>query len=189
MKQRGDEAFDSKAGTRVGSPLFLWETPGFSAGRFRKASSIPELLLCLLLWVTLAGAILGSSLPSYMEERKKQIALQEGEYVARWLQRNLIKACIERRAFDIKYYTGRLDAIKIQWYSPPVQETYKLRGKCWIQFDTQGSVTPRYSPTWHTMTPAVTLKVYTSADKDDIHRPVGKITVSGYCLVSFRETE
>jgi hypothetical protein len=189
MKQRGEEAFDSKAGTRVGSPLFLWETPGFSVGRFRKASSLPELLLCLLLWVVLAGAILGSSLPSYMEERKKQVALQEGEYVARWLQRNLIKACIERRAFDIKYYSGRRDFMRIQWYSPPEQETYRTGGKCWIQFDTQGSVTPRYSPAWHTMTPAVTLKIYASNDKNDPHGPVGKITVSGYCLVSVRETE
>ncbi|MGC9490595.1 MAG: hypothetical protein ACP5CD_05155 [Thermovirgaceae bacterium] len=101
----------------------------------------------------------------------------------------MIKACIERRAFDIKYYSGRRDFIRIQWYSPPEQETYSTGGKCWIHFDTNGQVRPRYSPAWHTMTPALTLKIYTGDDKNKPQRPVAKITISGYCLVSFRKAE
>jgi len=189
MNQRGDEACNSKAGTRVGSPLFSWKNPSLFRNRPRKAYSLLELLVCLLLCSVLAGAILVTFLPSHLEEHRRRVALREGEQVARWIQRSLIKACIERRAFKIKYYSGRSDFIKIQWYSPPIQEKYELRGKCWIQFDTRGSVSPRYSPAWHTMTPALTLKIYTSGDKNDLHPPVARITVSGYCLVSFREAE
>ncbi len=187
MKQRGDEAFDSKAGTRVGSPLFLWGGPPLFRGTRKRGGSFVELLVCLLLWMVLAGAILGACLASYMEGQKNRIALQEGEYIARWIQRNLIRACIERKAFEIKYYSGRRDFVKIQWYSPPEQENYRTGGKCWIQFDTKGPVRPRYSPAWHTMTPAVTLKIYVSDDIYDPQGPVAKITVSGYCLVTFRE--
>ncbi|MGC9372410.1 MAG: hypothetical protein ACP5DY_03730 [Thermovirgaceae bacterium] len=189
MKQRGDETFDSQAGTRVGSPLFLWGKPSVFRNRPRKAYSLLEFLVCLLLWSALAGAILVTFLPPHLEAHRNRVALREGEHIARWIQRSLIKACIERRAFDIKYYSGRRDFMRIQWYSPPEQETYRTDGKCWIQFDTRGWVRPRYSPAWHTMTPAVTLKIYTSGDRYDPQPPVAKITVSGYCLVSFREVE
>lgn len=189
MKQRGDEAFASKAGTLVGPPLFLWRKPSLFRNRPRKAHFLLELLVCLFLWSALAGAILVTFLPPYLEKHRNRVALREGEYIARWIQRSLIKACIERRAFDIKYYSGRRDFMRIQWYSPPEQETYRTDGKCWIQFDTQGRVQPRYSPAWHTMTPALTLKVYAGGDKNDPRGPVGRITVSGYCLVSFHEAE
>ncbi len=189
MRQRGDEAFNYKAGTRVGPPLFLWEKASVSRNRPRKAYSFLELLVCLLLCSALAGAMLATFLPAHLEQHRKRVAVQEGENIARWIQRSLIKACIERRAFDIKYYSGRRDFMRIQWYSPPEQETYRTDGKCWVQFDTKGWVRPRYSPAWHTMTPAVTLKIYTSGDKYDPGPPVGEITVSGYCLVSFREAE
>ncbi|MGC9490594.1 MAG: prepilin-type N-terminal cleavage/methylation domain-containing protein [Thermovirgaceae bacterium] len=63
MKQRGDEAFDTKAGTLVGSPLFLCKKPPFFGKQPRKAFSLMELLVCLLLCSVLAGAILVTFLP------------------------------------------------------------------------------------------------------------------------------
>jgi type II secretory pathway pseudopilin PulG len=191
MKRQDDETCDKKAGPRVGSPLFLRKHGlGFSVSRKRKkAFSMVELVLCLLLWAAFAGAVLTTFLPYYMEGRNRQIALREAENITRWIQRNLIKACIERRAFDIDYYSVRQDFIKIQWYSPPEQKTYKTDGKCWIKFATRGRVKPRYSPAWHTMTPAVTFNIYTTGDKNSTERPVARITISGYCLVTLHEVQ
>lgn len=155
-------------------------------GKRGAAFSIPEILVCLLLWGALAGAVMATCLPSWTEGKGTQAALREAEQLTRWIQRSLIKACIERRAFEIKYYTGRNDFLKIQWFNPSEQETYTTRGRCWVQFDTKTRVKPRYTPAWHTMTPAVTLKVYADNDKYSTRGPVARITISGYCLVSLR---
>ncbi len=191
MKRQDDETCDIKAGPRVGSPLFLRKHGlGFSVSRKRKkAFSMVELVLCLLLWAAFAGAVLTTFLPYYMEERNRQIALREAENITRWIQRNLIKACIERRSFRIKYYSGRRDFIRILWFNPNRNETYDTRGRCWVKFDSKASITPAYTPAWHTMTPAVTFNIYTTGDKNSTERPVARITISGYCLVTLHEVQ
>ncbi len=191
MTLQNDKICDMKAGSRVGTPLFLREHGhGVSGCRNRKrAYSMVELMLCLLLWAAFAGAVLTTFLPSYMEERNRQVALREAENITRWIQRTLIKACIERRSFRIKYHTGRQDFIRILWFNPNRNETYNTRGRCWVKVDSKASITPAYTPAWHTMTPAVTFNIYTTGDKNSTERPVARITISGYCLVTLHEVQ
>ena len=161
-----------------------------SRRRRKRAFSLVELLLCVAMWSVLAGVFLLSlgvgvfKVKSEGAVGKTRGALRGSKKIYSWLQRVIIKACIERRAFQVKYYSGYRDFIRIQWFDPLETETYRTEGRCWVAFESSKSLFYTYTPAWHTMTPAFTLKISNGQKNGQV---VSRISVSPYCLVTLKE--
>jgi len=162
----------------------------FLSLRKNKAFCLLELLLCVAMWSILAGIVFITfdegllGIKSETQMVKPSVALREARNIQRWLQRNIIKACMKRRAFQVKYYSGYRDYIRIQWFDPIETETYRTEGRCWVAFESSKNFFYSYNPSWHTMTPAFTLKIRNGKNKGSV---VSRISVSAYCLVSLKE--
>jgi len=177
-------AQDLKKGPARGPKFFP------STGKKKRAFSLVELLLCIAMWSVLAGILLLSldvgilTVKSEGSVVRPSVALRESKNIYRWLQRVIIKACMERRAFQVKYYSGYRDFIRIQWFDPLETETYRTEGRCWVAFESSNNLFYSYNPSWHTMTPAFTLKISNGQKSGQV---VSRISVSPYCLVTLKE--
>ncbi len=110
-------------------------------------------------------------------------ARAEAGNVARWMERTLQRACLHRRAFDVRYLSGFREELLIQWYNPAEYERYRTNGRCLVYFKSTVNQKKCYTPAWHTMTPAFTLYVFTPDKK----KKVAEIAVSAYCGVNLTE--
>ncbi|AER66258.1 hypothetical protein Tlie_0523 [Thermovirga lienii DSM 17291] len=175
---------DLKGGPARGPKFFL------PRRQRKRAFSLVELLLCIAMWSVLAGILLLSldvgilTVKSEEAVVKPSVALRESKNIYRWLQKVMIKACIERRSFQVKYYSGYRDFIRIQWFDPLETETYRTEGRCWVAFESSKNLFYSYAPAWHTMTPAFTLKISNGQKNGQV---VSRISVSPYCLVTLKE--
>ena len=151
--------------------------------RSKRAFSLIETAVVLSLVAALLLAF-SPIVTGLMSERagSEAAARREARNLTRHIERDLMRACLRRRAFDVKYLSGFKKEFLILWYNPSEYERYQTGDRCLVYFKSTVAQSKCYTPTWHTMTPAFTLYVYTPGKKK-----VAEIAVSAYCSVRLTE--
>ena len=167
-----------KRGARSGLPLF-W----FFSGR--RGHSLAEILAVLAI-VTVLSATAYPAVGGLLSSRTgtPEAARAEARMVKKWLDRTLQHACLQHRAFNLKYLSGYQNKIMILWFNPSEYTYYRTGGRCLVRFMSTSTQDRCYTPMWHTMTPAFTLSFHVPGGTK---RKVAEIAVSGYCSVSLTE--
>jgi len=162
----------------------VFRLPAFSRVSRSRAYALVELAvvasIIAVMSLTLypvAGGILSNRAGS------ETAARAEARNMTRWIERTLQKACLHRRAFDVRYLSGFREEILIQWFNPAEYERYRTNGRCLVYFKSTVNQKKCYTPAWHTMTPAFTLYIFTPDKK----KKVAEIAVSAYCGINLTE--
>jgi len=176
MRAHTDDEIEEPSPGGVKSP------PTFCA-RSRRGFSLIETVVVLSLVAALSLAFTPIVMGLISERAGSEAAARcEARNLTRHIERVLMKACLHRRAFDVKYLSGFKKEFLILWYNPSEYERYQTGGRCLVYFKSTVAQSKCYTPTWHTMTPAFTLYIYTPGKKK-----VAEIAVSAYCSVKLTE--
>ncbi|MDI3499732.1 MAG: hypothetical protein PWP50_776 [Synergistaceae bacterium] len=141
--------------------------------------TLVELLVVFGVVGALAAALTLSFRPS-----KDAVATAEAERAKRWLGRVFNVALTEGRFFELRYSTTYSSWITVHWLDTNEDETFESGGRCYFKAD-GGSYKSSYSPVWHTLTPAVTLKI--AADRSNKAKVLKYLVISGKCLITLRD--
>jgi len=139
-----------------------------------------------LLVVLAVVGILAATLTLSFRPSKDAVATAEAERAKRWLGRVFCVAVTEGRFFELKYSYSTIPSswITVHWLDTNEDETFESGGRCYFKAD-GGSYKSSYSPVWHTLTPAVTLKI--TADRSNKAKALKYLVVSGKCLITLRD--
>ena len=157
--------------------------PAFWSPRSRRAFTLVEAVVVLSLMAALSLTFY-PIMAGLLSQRagSEQAARAEARKLTRHLERTLMRALLHRRAFDVQYLSGFRKEFLVHWYNPSEYERYQTNGRCLVYFKSTAAQSKCYTPTWHTMTPAFTLYIYTPGKKK-----VAEIAVTGYCSVRLTE--
>lgn len=159
--------------------------PAYRAPRARKAYTLVETAVVLSIVIAISFTVSPIVTGLISQRAGSELAARaEARNMARWIERTLQKACLHRRAFNVKYLPGFRQEFLILWFDPPEYERYQTNGRCLVYFKSTSTQDRCYTPAWHTMTPAFTLYVYTPGRSK---KKIAEIAVSGYCSVRLTE--
>ncbi|MEA3507487.1 MAG: prepilin-type N-terminal cleavage/methylation domain-containing protein [Synergistota bacterium] len=153
MRLQSNAKKQCERGARKGLPFFA------ARELKRRAFSLIELLVVLLIVSTLGGAVSLLLGGSFFGD-KSAAAVRDAENITRLLQHAEQRAILRFRAFDVKFLGGDRDQVMIHWYNPSEYQYYYLEEGCYVRFNSQGATQDkRFSPGWQTMTPGFTLNI------------------------------
>ena len=157
--------------------------PAFWSPRSRRAFTLVEAVVVLSLMAALSLTFY-PIMAGLLSQRagSEPAARAEARKLTRHLERTLMRALLHRRAFDVQYLSGFRKEFLVHWYNPSEYERYQTNDRCLVYFKSTAAQSKCYTPTWHTMTPAFTLYIYTPGKKK-----VAEIAVSAYCSVRLTE--
>ena len=114
---------------------------------------------------------------------KDAVATAEAERAKRWLGRVFNVASTEGRFFELRYSTTYSSWITVHWLDTNEDETFESGGRCYFKADGD-SCKSSYSPVWHTLTPAVTLR---SRRTGRTKKALKYLVISAKCLITLRD--
>ncbi|HAK41288.1 MAG TPA: hypothetical protein DCM24_05680 [Synergistaceae bacterium] len=162
-----------------------YRLPAFRASRARRAYTLIETAVVLSIVIAVSFTLSPIVTGLISQRAGSELAARaEARNMARWIERTFQKACLHRRAFNVKYLSGFRQELLILWFNPSEYERYQTNGRCLVYFKSTSTQDRCYTPAWHTMTPAFTLYVYTPGKSK---KKIAEIAVSGYCSVSLTE--
>lgn len=152
--------------------------------RRRKGLSLIEVLVVIVMIGMLAGSALmiGIGVTGRFSPTPTSQSLKlEAEYARLWVEHIFWRALLERRFFTLVSVADYPAAkLKIRWDDDLSEEEFKSDKIAFIAEGTK--YTFNYTPMWHTLTPAATLRVFPSGAAGG--SLITKITISPYCRVS-----
>lgn len=142
------------------------ELSGLSVFHGSKGFSLIELMVVLCILSAVAGTVTVTSSLASVKQGTDECVIREAKRFERWLNNRFHKALLYRRSFNFKSLPCSTPAsyIQIIWNDTNETEIYNPEGNCY--FTVRGSAVKNstYSPQWHTVSPAFTLKALRSPD-------------------------
>ena len=105
------------------------------------------------------------------------------------LQNAMYRSLAGRRDFSLRIYgTEATQTVRLRWQDGS-EESWKLENIAVLNMSASGSAAlagSQYSSRFHTLTPAMTLRIYTMEEASKPRRTAWRITISAYGLVAFQ---